>query len=89
LAFPRLALALVWLLGGNYLERAYDQWYWPLLGFVFFPMTTLGFAYAHNSLGAPGDVTALGWLLVFVSFALDIGLIGGGRSGARRYRKAR
>jgi len=89
LAFPRLAVFLVWLLGGNYLERAYEEWYWPLLGFFFFPTTTLGFAYAYNSLGGPGEISPLGWLLVGLAFAADIGLIGGGHSGARRFRDGR
>lgn len=89
LAFPRLAVFLVWLFGGNYFDRAYDEWYWPLLGFFFFPLTTLGFAYANNSIGAPGEVTPFGWLLVGLAFAADIGLIGGGHSGARRWREHR
>jgi hypothetical protein len=89
LAFPRLAVLLVWLFGGAYLERAYEHWYWPVLGFFFFPMTTLGFAYASNSVGPAGEVTSLGWLLVGLSFAVDIGLIGRGHSGARRWREER
>lgn len=86
LGFPRLAVVLVWLFGGSYFERAYGEWYWPVLGFLFFPLTTLGFAFAHNSLGPAGEVTSFGWLLVAIAFAADIGLIGGGRSGARRRR---
>lgn len=89
LGFPRLAVFLVWLFGGSYFERAFGEWFWPLLGFVFFPMTTLGFAFAHNSVGAPGEVTPFGWLLVGLAFAADIGLIGGGRSGARKRRSRR
>ncbi len=88
-AFPRLAVFLVWLFGGNYFERAYEQWYWPVLGFFFLPMTTLTFAYAHNSLGQPGAVSPLGWLLVGIGFAADLGLLSGGRSGARHWRDRR
>ena len=69
LGFPRLAVVLVWLFGGSYFERAYGEWYWPVLGFLFFPLTTLGFAFAHNSVGPAGEVTSFGWLLVAIAFA--------------------
>lgn len=88
LAFPRVALFLVWLFGGSYLSRAVEgEWIWLLLGFFFLPLTTLTFAYAVNSLGAPGDVPPLGWVLVGVAALLDLGLLGGGARGARRRRR--
>jgi hypothetical protein len=89
LAFPRLAVFLTWLLGGDYLARAYEAPVWPLLGFVFLPLTTLTFAYGMNSLGAPGQMSPLGWLLVGLSAATDLGLLGGGRLSARRYQSER
>ncbi len=84
---PRLALVLVWLLGGNYLGRAYEHWIWPVLGFVFLPLTTLTFAFAMNSIGAPGEMTPLGWLLTAVAVLVDVGLVGGGHSHYRRGRQ--
>lgn len=89
IAFPRVALFLVWLLGGGYLGRAYEHFLWPLLGFIFLPLTTLAFAYASNSLGAPGEVPPFGWLLVAVAVLVDIGLLGSGRKSADDYRKRR
>src|SRR5687768_2885875 len=86
LLFPRVALFLVWLLGGDYLVRAYDGWLWPLLGFFFLPLTTLTFAYGMNSLGAPNEMEPLGWLLVALAVAADLGLLRGGAQGAERYR---
>lgn len=87
LAFPRAVLFLVWLLGNGYLERAYGHWLWPLLGFLFLPLTTLAFAYAVNGLAAGGSVSLFGWLLTGVALLIDVGLLGGGRSGYRRYRE--
>lgn len=87
--FPRVAVALVWLFGHGYLGRAYEHWVWPLLGFLFLPLTTLVFAYAVNSLGEPAEVTPLGWVLVFVALAGDLGLIGGGTKTAARARFGR
>ena len=89
LAFPRVALLLVGLLGGGYLARAYPNWVWPLLGFFFLPLTTLTFAFAVNSLGQPGQVPPFGWLLTGLAVLVDIGLVGGGRSGYRSYRAGR
>lgn len=89
LVFPRFALFLVWLLAGGYLSRAYESWLWPLLGFFFLPLTTLVFAFAMNSVGAPGAVTPLGWLLTGVAVLADLGLLGGGGRSARSRRRER
>jgi len=89
LAFPRLALFLVWLFGGNYLERAYDSSLLPLLGFFFLPTTTLAFAFGANSLSSPGHMSPLGWLLTGVAVLVDIGLLGGGGKSAKDWRERR
>ena len=89
LSFPRFALFLVWFLGGNYIYRAYDSFLLPLLGFFFLPLTTLAFAYSHNSLGSAGQVSPLGWLVVLLALFVDIGLLGGGSKSAQRWRNAR
>jgi hypothetical protein len=89
LVFPRLALFLVWLLGGNYISRAYDSWLIPLLGFCFLPLTTLTFAFGVNSLSSPGQMSPLGWLLTGLAVLVDIGLIGGGGRSAQRWRDDR
>lgn len=87
LAFPRVALFLVWFFGGSYLTRAYDSWLLPLLGFFFLPLTTLTFAYGVNSLGRGGEMTPLGWLLTLLALACDLGLWGGGGRNALRARR--
>jgi len=83
-AFPRAALVLVWLFGGSYLARAYDHWIWPLLGFFFLPLTTLAFAFGMNTLGQPGRMEPLGWVLVALAAAADLGIIGSSSRTARR-----
>ncbi|HEY3234235.1 MAG TPA: hypothetical protein VGJ84_05940 [Polyangiaceae bacterium] len=88
LSFPRLAVFLVWLLGGNYLARAYEHWIWPLLGFFFLPLTTLAFAYSFNSLGHH-SMPPLGWLLTGIALLVDVGLIGSGRTQWDRYQGRR
>jgi len=77
---PRVAFALVWFLQPGYIQRALEGvTLLILLGFMFLPLTTLGFAYGMNSLGPAGEMTPLGWGLTGISFAIDIGLVSGSR----------
>lgn len=89
LASPRLALFLVWLFGGSYLMRPFGSWLWPLVGFLFLPLTTLAFAYSFNSLGHPGQMSPFGWLLTGIALLADIGLLGGGHSQWRKRQEDR
>lgn len=90
LAFPRVALALVWLLGPrNYLSEPFPATIWPILGFVFLPTTTLAFAFASHSMQQGGGLTPFGWLLVVLALCFDVGLLGGGGRAARRRKTER
>jgi hypothetical protein len=80
---PRFVVVVLWLFT-NYLETAYGSWFWPTLGFVVAPTTTLAYAVARNDLStAGGGITAAGTVVIVVGVAIDIGLIGG---NARRRR---
>jgi hypothetical protein len=77
---PRLALVLVWLFG-DVLQKAYETVLWPLLGFVFMPLTTLAYAWSVYQAGAVQG----GYLvLVIVAVLFDLGLIGAGARGHRK-----
>jgi hypothetical protein len=89
LAFPRLALFLVWFFGDHYFSRAFGSFLLPILGFFFLPLTTLAFAFGMNSLGRPGEMPPLGWLLVVIGLASDLGLWSGGARGAKAFRGGR
>lgn len=80
LAFPRIALLLVYFFS-NYLERAYATPIWPLLGFIFLPLTTLAYAWAINT---AGSVVGMYLVVVVLAVLLDLGLIGGGEWSRRR-----
>jgi hypothetical protein len=66
---PRLALVFVWLFS-NWLDRAFDSWVVPLIGFFLLPWTTLAYAamwvYGHN------DVHGFEWFLVILAFLADL-----------------
>ena len=80
--FPRVILVLVWLFS-DYLGRAYHTVMWPLLGFVFMPLTTLAYALAINANGSVSGVYAF---LVILAAVMDLGTHGVGPL-TRRKRK--
>jgi len=77
---PRLVLVLTWLFS-DYLGRAYASVLWPLLGFLFMPLTTLAYAWARNS---NGSVTGVYLFVVVLAVLLDLGMLGGGEAQRRR-----
>lgn len=70
---PRLAIVLV-VLFSDFLGDAYDTLLWPLLGFVFMPLTTLAYAVALNW---GGQVTGVYFFLVLLAALMDLGAVGG------------
>ncbi len=74
LAFPRLALVLLFLFS-NYLQRAYHGLLLPLLGFFFLPLTTLAYAWMANT-GQP--TTGINLIILVVAVVIDLGGLGGG-----------
>ncbi len=81
LAFPRIALVLMWLFS-TYLQRAFHGGLLvPLLGFIFLPLTTIVYAWEVNSGMALAGINLL-WLLIAV--IIDLGGLGGGGYRSRR-----
>jgi len=64
---PRVALFFVWAFT-NFVDRAFDNWIVPVLGFVFLPWTTLVYSLAYDGVG----VSPLGWLFVAMGLMADI-----------------
>ncbi len=81
LAVPRVLMVFVFLFS-DWFGRAFDTRFWPLLGFLFMPYTTIAYlaAMLYNSHALSG-----GWLAVFmVAIVVDAGHWGGGRLAYRR-----
>ena len=81
---PRLALVVLWLFS-NLLDRAYDGFLVPLLGFFLLPWTTLIYAVMWDA-GTNG-VEGIEWLFVVLAFLIDLGSWGFGDRGRRRRRE--
>ncbi len=71
---PRLALFLLAVFT-TYLNRAFDTFLIPFLGFLFLPWTTIAYAIAQNELGG---LNGIGLLVVILGVLADIGVLGGG-----------
>ncbi len=76
LFFPRVAIVLV-VIFSDYIGAAYQTVFWPLLGFLFMPVTTLAYAWAINS---NGSVSGGYLFVVILAVLLDLGILGGGAS---------
>jgi hypothetical protein len=80
LSAPRFAIVLV-VLFSDYIGRAFETAFWPFIGFLFMPLTTLAYAWAINS---RGSVEGVHLIVVLLAALIDLGLVGG--SASRRYR---
>lgn len=81
--FPRLVIVLLFIFS-RYLHDAYESRLWPVLGFIFMPLTTLAYALAIN---ANGSVTGFYAAIVVVAALLDLGTHGAGPAARRRKRR--
>ena len=65
---PRLGIIVLWAFT-DYVSRAFDSWFWPLLGLIFLPWTTL----LYVLVAAPaGGITFWGWFFVGLGVLLDV-----------------
>ncbi|MBX3359717.1 MAG: hypothetical protein KF745_14955 [Phycisphaeraceae bacterium] len=72
--FPRVVIILIFLTS-NYLAKAYQTVLWPVLGFLFMPLTTLAYAFGMNS---NGGISGLYLVLVVLAVLIDLGILGHG-----------
>ena len=79
---PRLALFALWLFS-NLLDRAYEGWLLPLIGFFLLPWTTLAYAVMWDV--GTRTVDGFEWLIVGLAFVADLASLAGGSS----YRRSR
>ena len=73
--FPRLVVVLLYVFT-DWWSSAFDSILWPILGFLFMPLTVLWYGISETYF--PGNIQTIG---LVVTVLLDLGLIG---KGARR-----
>jgi hypothetical protein len=73
---PRLALFFV-LIFSNWIERAFDGWFVPILGFFLLPWTTLAYVAMWNT--GTRDVLGFEWFIVGLAFLVDLASYFGGK----------
>jgi hypothetical protein len=73
---PRLALFVIFLFS-DMLDRAYDSWLLPLIGFFLLPWTTLAYAVMWDI--GTRDVHGFEWFIVVLAFLADLASYAGGR----------
>lgn len=78
---PRVALLFWWFFDTRYVNAAFNNLIWPLLGFLFLPWTTLMYVVVY-----PGGLSLVNWVFLGLALVIDLGTYGGGgREGRRRY----
>ena len=65
---PRVAIIAVWLFS-NILDRAYESWIVPFIGFFLLPWTTLAYAVMYSS---ENRVYGFEWFIVALGFLFDL-----------------
>jgi len=73
---PRLALFFV-LLFSNMIQRAFDGWLLPILGFFLLPWTTLAYVVMWDV--GTREVSGFEWFIVGLAFLVDLGSYFGGK----------
>jgi len=78
---PRFIMFILWLFS-DYLNHAFSSGWWGLLGFLFLPTTSIGYAIAQNEFTtADGGLEAAGIIVIVLGVAIDLGLLGGSGRG--------
>ena len=78
---PRFIMFVLWLFS-DYLNHAFSNGWWGLLGFLFLPTTSIAYAIAQNEFtAAGGGLEAAGIIVIVLGVALDLGLLGGSGRG--------
>jgi hypothetical protein len=75
---PRFGILMWWLIDPNRWDRAFDSFFWPALGFLFLPWTTLMYV-AVSYRGVEG----FDWLWIGFATVADVMAYAGGGYGNR------
>jgi len=81
LAFPRILIAVLWFFT-TWFSGVFNSLLWPVLGFVFLPVTMLWYSVVINNFG--GQWTNVNIIVMVLAVVIDMGSWGGGYRSRRR-----
>jgi len=82
---PRVALLLWWIFDSQRVDAAFSSWFWPFLGLLFLPWTTLAYLVVWSPIGG---VEGWEWIIVALGFFLDVATYSS-RAAQSRYQASR
>ena len=71
---PRIALLLWWLFDTDFFRSVFSTVFWPIIGVIFAPWTTLFYLFAW--IGTPG-VAGWDYVLIIIGILLDLATYSG------------
>jgi hypothetical protein len=78
---PRFAFVLWWLFQPGRINATFSTIFWPILGVLFMPWTTLMYVFVY-----PGGFSTFDWILLGCAVLVDLATYAGnGRASRTRY----
>ena len=81
LLFPRILIAVLWFFT-NWFSGVFSSILWPVLGFIFLPVTMLWYSVVINQFGGAWNITNI--IVMVLAVAIDMGSWGGGYKSRNR-----
>ena len=81
LLFPRVLIAVLWIFT-NWFNGVFSSLLWPVLGFVFLPVTMLWYSVVINNFGGAWNITNI--IVMVLAIVIDMGSWGGGYKSRNR-----
>ena len=81
LFFPRVLMAILWFFT-DWFTGVFDSLLWPILGFIFLPVTTLWYSVVINKYG--GQWSTINIIVMVIAILIDMGSWGSGYKNRNR-----
>jgi hypothetical protein len=81
---PRIALIVWWIVRAPFFDKVFSTAFWPVIGIIFAPWTTLFFTISWRYGSPEGHLAAWGYVLIVIGILFDLASHGGGLWRSRR-----
>jgi hypothetical protein len=75
---PRIALVIWWIVNTSLFDRVFSTVFWPIVGIIFAPWTTLFYVIAWWASSPQGQLSGWGYFLIVIGILFDVASQGGG-----------